>query len=157
MWSNTRSLPVAKQGTPHASQVVRASRDLHPNCPKAVALTPWTGFAPALNHSDLDALASWYVLVAQPRCTRLGRSLELSPQLQSEKVLRQTAPIEPDEHLAMQSGSTSQYRGRWLVCPLWLAGEASVVGWYCLPRSVSKPFHVPDNNGPPSWSAAGGK
>jgi len=128
---------------------------LHPNCPQALALTPWAGFAPALNHSD--RAEARYVLVAQPRCSRLGRSLGLSSHLQSDKVLRQTAPIEPDEHVSVRPGSTSQYRGRWLVCPPGPVGETGFVGWYCLPGSVSKAFHVPDNSGPPSWIAAGGR
>ena len=149
------SLPVSRRSTPHASQVVRASRDLHPNCPQALALTPWAGFAPALNHSD--RAEARYVLVAQPRRSRLGRSLGLSSHLQSDKVLRQTAPIEPDEHVSVRPGSTSQYRGRWLVCPPGPVGETGFVGWYCLPGSVSKAFHVPDNSGPPSWIAAGGR
>lgn len=51
--------PVARLKAPHAGQVERALRDSHPSCPlKALALSPWAGFAPALHHCGLTPFHS---------------------------------------------------------------------------------------------------
>ena len=65
--------------------------------------------APALHHRGLDSLvrSQRHVPVAPlPRRRNVsGRSLELSSQKQSEKGLRQTAPVEHGQAILMASGS----------------------------------------------------